>query len=170
MTFEFLLTVVALFASTFALPQDHVLERRASLNQTSQTPNYTFDQLYNLTIAFMDQFMYPNNVKQAKMINSTILSEDILGRVDATRDFTGRELNTEYIFGLFANIALNPNSFTMLGYPINYTVTHFTANQNIVSVATVVDFELPATNTTVPQELDIWITFNSKGEISQYDL
>ncbi|CAC9889094.1 unnamed protein product, partial [Aureobasidium pullulans] len=67
--------------------------------------------------------MYPNNIAQSLAINSTLLSDDVLGRVDATRDYAGRELNTEYLFGLFANIALNPDAFTLLGYPINYTFT-----------------------------------------------
>jgi hypothetical protein len=44
---------------------------------------------------FADAFMYPNNVIQADMINSTLLAENIQGRVDMTTTFDGRELNTE---------------------------------------------------------------------------
>ena len=113
--------------------------------------------------------MYPLNIAQASSINSSLLSSDILGRVDATRDYAGRELNTEYLFGLFANIALNPNAFTLLGYPVNYTFTRFLGQGNVVSFAAVVEYMLPVTKTVIPQELDFWVTFNDKGEISQYD-
>lgn len=33
---------------------------------------------------------------------SGLLAEDVQGRVDITRTFDGRELNTAYLFGLFA--------------------------------------------------------------------
>jgi hypothetical protein len=90
-----------------------------------QTPNLTSTQLYNLTNRFLQNHMYPLNIAQSLSINSSLLSPDILGRVDATRNYAGRELNTEYLFGLFANIALNPDAFTLLGYPVNYTFTRF---------------------------------------------
>lgn len=138
-------------------------------NTSSQTPNFTFSELYSLTNRFLTNHMYPLNIAQASSINSSLLSSDILGRVDATRDYAGRELNTEYLFGLFANIALNPNAFTLLGYPVNYTFTRFLGQGNVVSFAAIVEYMLPVTKTTIPQELDFWVTFNDKGEISQYD-
>lgn len=134
-----------------------------------QTPNFTFTELYNLTTRFLTNHMYPLNIAQSLSINSSLLSSDILGRVDATRDYAGRELNTEYLFGLFANIALNPDAFTLLGYPVNYTFTRFLGSGNVVSFAAVVEYMLPVTKTTIPQELDFWVTYNEKGEISQYD-
>lgn len=134
-----------------------------------QTPNFTFSELYSLTNRFLTNHMYPLNIVQASSINSSLLSADILGRVDATRDYAGRELNTEYLFGLFANIALNPDAFTLLGYPVNYTFTRFLGSGNVVSFAAIVEYMLPVTKTTIPQELDFWVTFNDKGEISQYD-
>ncbi|KAH0291117.1 hypothetical protein M436DRAFT_85631 [Aureobasidium namibiae CBS 147.97] len=136
---------------------------------SSQTPNFTFNHLYFLTDRFLKNHMYPLNIAQASSINSSLLSADILGRVDATRDYAGRELNTEYLFGLFANIALNPDAFTLLGYPVNYTFTRFSGSGNVVSFAAIVEYMLPVTRTTIPQELDFWVTFNDKGEISQYD-
>ncbi|KAI4733353.1 hypothetical protein E4T50_16092 [Aureobasidium sp. EXF-12298] len=134
-----------------------------------QTPNFTSSHLYFLTDRFLKNHMYPLNIAQASSINSSLLSSDILGRVDATRDYAGRELNTEYLFGLFANIALNPDAFTLLGYPVNYTFTKFLGTGNVVSFAAVVEYMLPVTKTVIPQELDFWVTFNDKGEISQYD-
>ncbi|KAI4717910.1 hypothetical protein E4T48_05814 [Aureobasidium sp. EXF-10727] len=138
-------------------------------NSSHQTPNYTFDHLYNLTNRFLQNHMYPLNIAQSLSINSSLLSADILGRVDATRDYAGRELNTEYLFGLFANIALNPDAFTLLGYPVNYTFTRFLGMGNVVSFAAVVEYVLPVTKTSIPQELDFWVTYNDRGEISQYD-
>ncbi|KAG9529156.1 hypothetical protein KCU93_g3649, partial [Aureobasidium melanogenum] len=140
-----------------------------TITPSYQTPNFTFAELYNLTDRFLKNHMYPLNIAQSLSINSSLLSSDILGRVDATRDYAGRELNTEYLFGLFANIALNPDAFTLLGYPVNYTFTRFLGSGNVVSFAAVVEYMLPVTKTTIPQELDFWVTFNEKGEISQYD-
>lgn len=141
---------------------------RATTN-TTETPDFSFDELWNMTNGFFENFLYPANIVQANSINSTLLAPDILGRIDATRDFAGRELNTEYIFGLFANVALDPSSFTILGYPINYTITHFAANQNIISVFSIVYFNITALGMIVPQEVDVWMTFNADGQISQYD-
>jgi len=122
--------------------------------------NYTFNQLYQMEKKFLDAFIYPANqiqvrcvkcllmwtaqpwtrltvcIWQAKAINSSVFAEDVQGRVDITRTFDGRELNTEYIFGLFAKLAANPNSFTLLGYPTSYEITHFAASQNIASAST----------------------------------
>ena len=124
--------------------------------------NYTFDDLYKLQTKFLDAFIYPANLVQvglpfhlplprrsaneaqlttglnfqAKSINSSLFSPDVQGRVDITRTFKGRELNTEYIFGLFANLAANANAFTLLGYATSYEIVHFAASQNIASAST----------------------------------
>ena len=63
---------------------------------------------------------------------SSLLAEDVQGRVDITRTFDGRELNTEYLFGLFANLATSAG-FSLLGVP---ETTHFAASQNIASAST----------------------------------
>lgn len=125
-------------------------------------PSYSFDQLFQMTDWFFQNFTYPNNVKQAQMINSTIFSEDVLGRIDATRDFNGRELNTEYGFGLFANLAAetDPDAFSLLGVPISYNITHFVANQNIFSAALIINFNITALNLVSPVEVDMWGIFS----------
>ena len=67
------------------------------------------------------------------------MAENIQGRVDITRTFDGRELNTEYLFGLFANLAASTNdtsAFSLLGVPVGYEITHFAASQNIASAST----------------------------------
>ena len=134
-----------------------------------QTPNFTFDQLLNLTTTFFDTFIYPHNAAEAKKINSTLFADDVLGRVDVTRTFNGRELNTEYAFGLFSNIVLNPHSFTLLGVPIAYEVTKFTANANVVALDTIVTFNISALAVQAPVEVIFFATFNSQGQMSQYD-
>jgi len=61
--------------------------------QIKQTPSFSIGELYNLTTAFWDAFMYPNNLAQSEAINSSIFASDILGRVDATRTFPGQEVS-----------------------------------------------------------------------------
>lgn len=142
------------------------------LNLTSELPNFTYEELYDLQVKFFDAFIYPADVDQAKSINSTFLAEDVLGRIDITRTFVGRELNTEYLFGLFANLAATPTSLSLLGVPISYNITHFTANRYITSA--VVNLELNFTSLgeaglIVPVGLQVWNTYNAAGEITQYD-
>lgn len=136
---------------------------------SNQTPTFSFEKLYSLTTTFFDAFLYPKNQAQTLSINSTFFADDILGRVDVSRNFDGRELNTEYLFGLFSALDLNPKYFSLLGLPLSYEFVHFTANENIVSVALIVEFEFKALKTTSPVELDVWLTYNADGQISQYD-
>jgi hypothetical protein len=49
-------------------------------------PHFTYGELYKLLTKFWDNFLYPADVTQAKAINSTILAENVQGRMDATRD------------------------------------------------------------------------------------
>jgi hypothetical protein len=105
-------------------------------------PHYTFDELYYLQVKFFDNFIYLADITQAKSINSTLLADDVQGRIDVTRTFDGRELNTEYLFGLFANLAADPNSISLLGVPISYEILHFAANEYIISAATRFMFQL----------------------------
>lgn len=109
----------------------------ANASTSSQTPTFSFNQLWDLNKKFLENFIYPADIVQAQAINSTLLSEDVLGRIDITRTFKGRELNTEYLFGLFANLAsVSPGAISLLGIPLSYEIVHFTANQNIVSSLT----------------------------------
>lgn len=148
----------------------------AALNarQSYSTPNYqatgrasfTFDELYKLQVRFWNNFVY-NNTEQASSINSTLIAPDCLGRVDVTRTFDGQELNTEYLFGLFANLK-NHSSATLLGVPVSYNIIHFTANQDISTAATIVFFK-NAFMDVFPVEIDSLITWNTEGQIWQYD-
>ncbi|KAL9634652.1 MAG: hypothetical protein Q9164_003963 [Protoblastenia rupestris] len=142
-----------------------------SNTRTNQTAaNFTFNELYQMQKKFLDAFIYPANQVQAEAINSTLFSTDVQGRVDITRTFTGRELNTEYIFGLFSNLAANQDSFTLLGFATSYEIVHFAASQNIASASTLFNFSFPILGgKPVPIVIDTWNVFNSAGEISMYD-
>lgn len=93
----------------------------------------------------------------------------ILGRVDITRTFDGPELNTEYLFGLFAQLALYPNSTTLLGVPVNYSIIHFTANQNIVSSSAIIYFDFTSLGLVLPVEIDGVNVYNAQGQLEEYD-
>ena len=141
----------------------------APLSRPTSQPHYTFDELYNLQVKLFDSCIYPADITQAKSINSTLLAEDVQGRIDITRTFDGRELNTEYLFGLFANLAANPNSISLLGVPISYEILHFTANEYITSAATRFMFNFTSLSLIVPIEIDSWHTWNEAGQVTQYD-
>lgn len=89
--------------------------------------------------------------------------------MDITRTFDGPELNTEYLFGLFAQLALYPNATTLLGVPTNYSIIHFTANQNIASAAIIVTFDFTSLGIILPVEIDTWNVFNAQGQVLEYD-
>jgi hypothetical protein len=43
----------------------------------SCVPNFTFDEMWRLQNEFWTQFVYPNNVQQAKAINSSLLAPNV---------------------------------------------------------------------------------------------
>ncbi len=139
------------------------------LPSTTSQPFYTFDKLYNLQVNFFDNFIYPADITQAKSINSTLLAEDVQGQIDITRTFDSRELNTEYLFGLFANLAADPNSISLLGIPISYEILYFAANEYITSAATRFMFNFTSLGLIIPIEINSWNTWNEAGQVTQYD-
>ncbi|KJZ69617.1 hypothetical protein HIM_11005 [Hirsutella minnesotensis 3608] len=128
-------------------------------------PNFSFETLWSLESNFWRQFLYPNNLQQINATADSVFAEDVRGRIDITRTFNGRELNNEYIFGLFAQ----PESLSFTGVPIAYNITQFAANQNIASATTVITFNVTAFGVFLPLTIDSWISFNADGKISQYD-
>ncbi|KAF2770218.1 hypothetical protein EJ03DRAFT_76916 [Teratosphaeria nubilosa] len=134
----------------------------------SQTPCFTYDELWKMHKTFWNMHMYPNNVEAAKSINSTIFAENVIGRVEQTREFLGRELNTEYIFGLFTGVALNPGAIEILGRPVAYDIIHFAATDYVTSSAVVVTYN--HSSYLSPLEIDSFITWNSHKQITQYDV
>ena len=74
------------------------------------------------------------------------------------------------MFGAFAANGLSPTKLNLLGYPTNYSLVNFAANQNIASSCVLVALHVPFLNVTLPLELFLWMTFNRTGQISQYDV
>ncbi|KAL4894472.1 hypothetical protein BDV59DRAFT_200817 [Aspergillus ambiguus] len=128
-------------------------------------PSFTFYELWALENNFWTNFLYPANVKQINATDSSVFAENVQGRVDITRTFDGRELNNEYIFGLFSQ----PDSVSLVGVPIAYNITQFVANQNIASATTVVTFNDTTMGVIVPLAIDTWIAFDTNRKIIQYD-
>ncbi|KAJ6016818.1 hypothetical protein N7451_000197 [Penicillium sp. IBT 35674x] len=126
---------------------------------------FTYNQLWNLEKTFWDAFLYPANKVQIQGNASTIFASDVQGRVDITRTFDGDELNREYIFGLFAD----PTAVSLVGIPIDYSITQFSANDNIASATTVVTFNATTFGVTIPVTIDTWMEFDKDGKIAQYD-
>ncbi|KAF8866304.1 hypothetical protein BDZ45DRAFT_735581 [Acephala macrosclerotiorum] len=141
----------------------------AAASNHASHPHLSFHKLWELEMNFLDNFLYPNSTIQAKSVNSTLLAPDIQGRIDITRTFDGVELNTEYLFGLFANLAANPDSLSLLGVPVSYEVLHFAANEYITSSATRFVFNFTSLGIVLPVEIDGWHTWNEKGQLTQYD-
>jgi hypothetical protein len=163
-----------------------LVSSRSTTADSTNAPNFGYEELYALQTGFYDRFLYPNNVKERDSINSTVFSEDVRpsqlpllpihllirkqvqGRVSDTRNFVGRELNTEYIFGLFTP----SDSLTIIGRPVGpYEIIQFVANQNIASATTRIMFTFPSFgNMSLPITVDTWMTWNAAKEVTQYDV
>lgn len=50
---------------------------RQDTTNVSSTPALGYDELWLLQNEFYERFMYPNNIKEARAINSTIFSDDV---------------------------------------------------------------------------------------------
>ncbi|KAJ3132956.1 hypothetical protein HDU90_006492 [Geranomyces variabilis] len=124
---------------------------------------------YALVTKFWDNFMYPKNkaVVTSKDAGG-ILSDDIKGRVDITRTFSGKELNTEYLFGTFSGL-VPANQFQFVARPVNYTIVQFASTGNVASTSVIVNFQDLLTGSLEPLQIDSYTSYNSKGQIQQYD-
>ncbi|KAJ6569312.1 hypothetical protein B0H19DRAFT_692821 [Mycena capillaripes] len=128
----------------------------------------TLQQMLGFLEQFNNDFSYPQIVEAAKSINYTGFSEDIVGRVDVTGTFIGRELNTEYIFGLFSGLATGANTSTpLLGVPVNGTLVDLVVENNLMIVTTLRDFNW--TVAVVPTLWQLKFLFNDEGVVTQYD-
>jgi hypothetical protein len=121
---------------------------------------WPLSQSYHYTILNAHILHIPN----PKQPTNTL---QVQGRVSDTRNFIGRELNTEYIFGLFAP----SDSVSIIGRPGNFEILQFAANQNVAAASTRVNFTFPSfSGIHFPIVIDTWFTYNEKREISQYDV
>ena len=143
----------------------------------SSNPDFSNEELYNLTANFWTNFMSPLNCAQSKQINSPLLAPDIQGRIDVTRNFVGSELNTEYLFGLFCNLQSSgsnasaaSSAFNILGVPQSWNFTQFAARGNLVANTVLVEFFIESLNITQPVAINSFITFNAAGQIAAYGM
>lgn len=133
---------------------------------TTTRANFTLPQLYTLqTRIFNTTISPPPNTNTTTA--SPLLAPTIRGRVDITRQFTGRELNSEYLFGLFHQLNTT-RTFTLLGIPTAYDVVHFAANRDVAASALLLHF---ASDFWGPFSLDlhVWSRFNPAGQVDMYD-
>ncbi|KAF7367698.1 Secreted protein [Mycena sanguinolenta] len=115
----------------------------------------TLQQMLGFLQQFNIDISYPANIQVAKSINYTGFTE-------------GQELNTEYLFGVFAGIANGAVAGTpLIGIPLNGTLLDLVIENNIMIVTTLRDF-----NWTVAIDPTIWqikFMFNDDGLVTQYD-
>ncbi|KAJ3024365.1 hypothetical protein HKX48_000041 [Thoreauomyces humboldtii] len=129
----------------------------------------TTDANYKRVTRFWDSFMYPKNREVVTSHDPDhILSADIKGSVDITRNFNGSELNVEYLFGTFAGF-IDPTQFAFVPRPKNYTVVAFATTKNTASTSVIVTFEDPHLGTISKLQIDSWTQYDKKGSIRQYD-
>lgn len=157
---------------TFEIDQKYIDLANDQIKQIRKDQECFFsnDELFQHAISFANDYLYPNNGDQARSINSSYFAEDVVGRIDVTRNFKGKELNTEYLFGLFSQ--LSDNSVTnLIGYSTSYEVYEFLGNCNQYTMAVVNNGTFPSLgNASLPIAVNIWIKLNEYKEIVQYDL
>lgn len=112
-----------------------------------------------MTTRFHDTFVYPHNLAEVNKVNSSLFSENCQGNIDVTRTFVGRELNTEYVFGSFAQVG-KTKSLNLLGVPMSWNMTHWVGFQNNVNFAATFQMFIPVLNVTLPLEIWSWLSFN----------
>ncbi|WWC58717.1 uncharacterized protein I303_101261 [Kwoniella dejecticola CBS 10117] len=119
---------------------------------------------------FADGYIAPKNIEIARSINSTLFAEDVTGTADLSTNFDGRELSTEYLFGLFVNTAEDPTDPSPFGSPISYNVTALLVQHEFVSTSIKFIFNYPSLNQSFPIQIDAFMKVNDNREIEQYDV
>nr|XP_019042637.1 hypothetical protein I302_09246 [Kwoniella bestiolae CBS 10118]OCF21567.1 hypothetical protein I302_09246 [Kwoniella bestiolae CBS 10118] len=124
------------------------------------------DQAIGTVANFLDNYLYPRNTEVAASVNSTLFAEDVKGTVDVSTDFDGRELATEYLFGLFVNLAKDPMEPSPIGNPLHAAI----AQGNTVFVGVKFQFFYGALNQSFPVEIDALFNINDEFQVQEYDL
>ncbi|KAJ7597536.1 hypothetical protein C8J56DRAFT_1159419 [Mycena floridula] len=130
----------------------------------------SLQQMLGFLTQFNHDFSYPQIIETAQTVNYTGFADDIVGRFDITGTFVGRELNTEYIFGIFSGLATGANVSTpLIGTPLSEEskVTGLVVNDNVVVVTSIRNFNW--TVAVVPVRFDFKFMFNDDGLVTQYD-
>ncbi|KAF9070240.1 hypothetical protein BDP27DRAFT_1220995 [Rhodocollybia butyracea] len=138
-----------------------------------------FFQLFALTVAYRQPFEYLNAVQSLAtaftnpfaVVNGTLpspLADDVVGRIDVTTTFVGQELNTEYLFGLFAEGA-SVNTTQLIGTPSSYTIQSLVVEPPVLAVSLIANIDYPTVDLSVPLQLDLFIAYDNELKIISYD-
>ncbi|KAJ4486168.1 hypothetical protein J3R30DRAFT_1464383 [Lentinula aciculospora] len=111
---------------------------------------------------------YANPASVVDGLILSLLSVDVVGRVDATTTFVGQELNTEYLFGLFLQGA-DENTTQLIGTPHSVTVHSSVVDPPIAAVSYTSEMVSSTVNMTVPLQIDMFIAFDDDMKIVSYD-
>ncbi|KAI8822012.1 uncharacterized protein EV422DRAFT_495256 [Fimicolochytrium jonesii] len=135
----------------------------AALKKASKNKNF------QAVKKFWDSFIYPRNVEVVKGKDPEgIFAENMKGRVDITRNFDGKELNIEYLFGLFVGPTTS-TQFTLIPVPVNYTFSEFVTADNVASTSVIVNLKHLASGVTTPIQIDSFTRYDKDGKLAQYD-
>ncbi|KAJ7756150.1 hypothetical protein B0H16DRAFT_1538779 [Mycena metata] len=135
----------------------------------SATP--TFTQIIEGVAGFAEAFQYPNFINVSAAGNYTGFAPDIVGRLDITDTYTGNELFTEYVFGLFttmANKAAN-NETILIGYPQNQTVVSLGIEPPMAFASALALFNWGPAIGLVPVQIDSVLRFDDNAQVQQWD-
>ncbi|WVF70462.1 hypothetical protein IAT40_005252 [Kwoniella sp. CBS 6097] len=142
----------------------------SSLAWTTTVSALSEFEVISVVKEFADSYLAPRNVHVARSINSTLFAEDVKGTTDLSTNFDGRELSTEYLFGLFVNTAEDPKDPSPFGSPMSYNVTALLVQHMMVSTSIIFQFHYPILNRTFPIQIDAFMEVNEQREIQQYDV
>ncbi|KIY67913.1 hypothetical protein CYLTODRAFT_422120 [Cylindrobasidium torrendii FP15055 ss-10] len=120
----------------------------------------------NALVEFMDSFVDPTEIVEAG--DTPLFADDIVGRVDVTTTFEGKELNIEYVYGLFVNLE-KYNTTQILGKPKAFTVQSLIVQPPIVYASVILDGLYPTIDYHLPCQLDLTLDYNDKMQIQSYD-
>ncbi|CEH16947.1 hypothetical protein CBOM_03029 [Ceraceosorus bombacis] len=127
---------------------------------------------------FIASLMYPNNIHAHDLKSSPLFEPTMIGRVEQTTTFAGDELNVEYLYYLFQDIAANAQSNgppRAMGYPYEYNITQVAVENNVVVANAVTQWNWgrgfnDTQDFVLPIELTAWIWYSKNDKIQQYDL
>ncbi|KAK7041771.1 hypothetical protein VNI00_009060 [Paramarasmius palmivorus] len=106
------------------------------------------------------------------VLNGTVeppFADNVVGRVDVTTTFVGRELNIEYYFGTFAESARQNTSTQLIGSAVNISVAELVIQPPMVWSSFIVDFRYRTLNRTFPLQVDNLFRFDKNLLITSYD-
>ncbi|KAJ7026729.1 hypothetical protein C8F04DRAFT_104754 [Mycena alexandri] len=134
----------------------------------SATP--TFEQIITGVAGFSEAFQYPNFINISASGNYTGFADNIVGRLDITDTYTGSELFTEYVFGLFTTMAEKAakNETILIGYPQNQTVVSLGIEPPMAFASSLALFNWGPIG-LVPVQIDSVLRYDDNGKVTQWD-